>query len=130
VKCADQSFHHVRRTIIQLLGLPSGAAVELMAIKPKDVQSRRKVIRGRLVGAAEDPAAESELYPLLEWSSHIRSVTRDGSTFEFSDTDKITVRTHADVTFQFDQLLVHGRVEDGHVPVKVDDPAGFTGPHA
>jgi len=128
VKCADKTFHHVRRTIIELLRLPAGAAEGLMAVKPKDVQSRRKVIRGRLAGAAEDPAAEGELYPHLEWTSSVASVTRDGSGFKFRDTDKFTLRTHADVTFQFDQLLVYGRLEDGRVPVQVDDSAAFTGP--
>ena len=58
------------------------------------MQSRRKVIRGRLIGVAEDPAAEGELYPHLEWTSGLASVTRDGSTFQFRDTDKFTVRTH------------------------------------
>ena len=128
VKCADKTFHHVRRTIIELLRLPSDVATELMAIKPKDVQSRRKVIHGRLTGAAEDPAAEDQLYPLLEWTSRLASVTRDGSAFQFQDTDKITVRTHPDVTFQLDQLLVFGRLEDGRVPVRVDGSAALTEP--
>lgn len=103
----------MRRTIIDLLGLPSAVAEELLAIKPKDVQSRRKLIRGRLVGAAEDPAADGELYPLLEWSSSIGSVTREGSTFQFRDNDRVTVRTHSDVVFQPDGLLICGRLEDG-----------------
>lgn len=128
VKCADKTFHHVRRTIIELLQLPGDVAAELMAITLKDVQSRRKVVRGRLTGAAEDLAAEGQLYPLLEWESHVASVTRDGSAFHFKDTDKVTVRTHPDITFQLDQLLVYGRVEDGHVPVQVDGSTAFTGP--
>jgi hypothetical protein len=128
VKCADKTFYHVRRTIIELLRLPADVAMELMAIRPKDVQSRRKVIRGRLMGTAEELAAEGQLYPLLEWESHVESVTRDGSAFHFRDTDKVTVRTHPDVTFQLDQLLVYGRVEDGHVPVQVDGSTAFTGP--
>lgn len=55
-------------------------------------------------------------------------MTRDGAGFQFRDTDKVTLRTHPDVTFQFDQLLVYGRLEDGHVPVQVDDSASLTGP--
>ena len=43
LRCADKTFHHVRRTIIELLDLPSAVAAELMSIKPKDVQSRRKI---------------------------------------------------------------------------------------
>ncbi len=121
VKCADKTFHHVRRTIVELLDLPAAAADELMAIKPKDVQSRRKIARGRLIGAAEDPAAEGQLYPLLEWSSSIGSVVREGSTFQISANDKITVRTHPDVSFQLDRLEIYGRLEDGQAPVQMSE---------
>ena len=91
------------------------------AIKPKDVQSRRKIARGRLIGAAEDPAAEGQLYPLLEWSSSIGSVVREGSTFQIKDNDKITVRTHPDVSFQLDRLEIHGRLQDGQAPVEMSE---------
>jgi hypothetical protein len=121
LKCTDRTFRHVRRTIIGLLGLPAAVADDLMTIRPKDVQSRRKVIRGRLVGAAEDPAAEGELYPRLEWRSNVGSVTREGSTFQFRDNDKFTVRTHPGVSFQFDKLLVYGRLEEGRAPVQMTD---------
>ena len=121
LKCADKTFHHVRRTIVELLDLPDGVADELMTIKPKDVQSRRKIVRGRLIGVAQDPAAEGQLYPLLEWSSSIGSVLREGSTFHLKETEKITVRTHPDVRFQLDGIEVHGRIEDGQVPVQLSD---------
>lgn len=121
LKCTDKTFRHARRTIIDLLGVPAAVAGDLMTITPKDVQSRRKVIRGRLVGAAEDPAAEGELYPRLEWSSAVASITREGSTFQFKDNDKVTVRTHPAVSFQFDQLLVFGRLEEGQAPVQMTD---------
>ena len=49
-----------------------------MGIKPADVQSKRKVIRRRLLGNAADPAAEGQLYPLLEWASSVDAVERDG----------------------------------------------------
>lgn len=119
LKCADKTFHHVRRTIVELFDLPPTIADELLTIKPKDAQSRRKIVRGRLIGAAEDPAAEGELYPLLEWSSGIGSVVREGSTFQMKETEKITVRTHPDVSFQLDRLEVYGRLEDGQAPVEI-----------
>jgi hypothetical protein len=128
LKCTDKTFRHVRRTVIELLSLPDAVAGDLLAIKPKDVQSRRKMIRGRLIGAAEDPAADGELYPRLEWSSSIGSVTREGSTFQIQDDDKITARIHPDVSFQFDRLLVYGRLEDGQVPVQMNDQDTVIGP--
>jgi hypothetical protein len=93
LKSADKTFHYVRRTILDLLGLPQEVANELNEIKPKDVQSMRKVVRGRLIGAAEDPAMEGELYPRLEWNSGIESVAREASTFQMRPKERMTVRT-------------------------------------
>jgi hypothetical protein len=92
-----------------------------MSLKPKDVQSRREIARGRLIGAAEDPAAAGQLYPLLEWRSSIGSVVREGSTFQIKDTDKITVRTNPEVSFQLDRLEIYGRLEDGQAPVQMSE---------
>lgn len=77
LRCADKTFGYVRRTILELFDLPSAVADELMTIKPMDVQSRRKIVRGLLMGAAVDPAPRAELYPLLEWRSSIHSVLRE-----------------------------------------------------
>ena len=127
-RCAHKTFQHVRRTIIDLLRLPPAVADELMAIKPKDVQSRRKVVRGRLIGVAEDPAAEGEQYPRIEWHSNVASVTREGSTFQFKDNDKITPRIHPDMTFELDGLLLYSRLEDGQVSVEAADLSDSIGP--
>ncbi|HEX5348838.1 MAG TPA: hypothetical protein VFW64_17300 [Pseudonocardiaceae bacterium] len=121
LKSADKTFHYVRRTIVDLLGLSQEVADELNGIKPKDVQSMRKVVRGRLIGAVEDPAMEGELYPRLEWSSGIESMVRDSSTFRMKQKDRITVRTHPDVGFRLERLEVHGRLENGEAPVQLSD---------
>jgi hypothetical protein len=121
VKCADKTFFDVRRTILDLLGLPVEMVNELMTIKPKDVQSRRKVVRGRLLGAADDPAPEDRLYPMLEWHSQVGSVVREGSTFKMSDTDRMTVRTRPGVGFQLTRLELVGRLEGGQVPVEMSE---------
>jgi hypothetical protein len=121
LKSADKTFRYVRRTIVDLLGLPQEVANELNEIKPKDVQSMRKIVRGRLIGAAEDPAMEGELYPRLEWSSGIESVAREGSTFQMKPKERMTVRTHPDVGFRLERLEVHGRLENGEAPVRLSD---------
>ncbi len=121
LKCTDKTFHYLRRTILDLLRLPDAVVAELMEIKPKDVLSQRKVIRGRLIGTAEDPAVEGERYPLLEWSSGIDSVVREGHTFQMRALDKITIRTHPDVGFRSDRLEVYGRLEDGAAPIRLAD---------
>jgi len=80
---------------------------------PKDVQSMRNVVRGRLIGSVEDPAMEGQLYPMLEWSSGIGSVDREGSTFQMRQKERVTVRTHPDVGFRLERLELHGRLENG-----------------
>jgi hypothetical protein len=121
LKSADKTFRYVRGTIVDLLGLPPEVVNELNEITPKDVQSMRKVVRGRLIGAAEDPAMEGELYPRLEWSSSIESVAREGSTFQMKPKERMTVRTHPEVGFCLERLEVHGRLENGEAPVRLSD---------
>jgi hypothetical protein len=121
LKSTDKTFRYVRRTIVGLLGLTPPVADELNGIKPKDVQSMRKVVRGRLLGAAENLAMEGNLYPLLEWSSGIESVLREGSTFEMKQNEQLTVRTHPDVAFRLERLELHGRLENGQAPVQLSD---------
>jgi hypothetical protein len=62
IASADTTFTCVRRTMVDLLDLPREIGAELLEIKPEDVQSARKAIRGRLLGAAADPAADDQMY--------------------------------------------------------------------
>jgi hypothetical protein len=116
IASADTTFTCVRRTIIDLLDLPREIGAEVMAIKPKDVQSARKAIRGRLVGAAADPAADGHMYPLLEWASSIDSVVREGAAFHVKPTEQVTVRTNPAVQFSFDRIEMIGRLAEGEQP--------------
>ena len=117
--CADKTFEYVRRTITELLDLPSEVAEELVDIKPKDVQSLRKAIRGHLTGAADDPAMEGELYPRIEWSSGISTMVRDGSTFGMTYGERFTLRTHPNVRFNPERFEVFGRLENGEATVEL-----------
>ena len=121
LKSADKTFHYVRRAIVELLDLSPEIADELMIIKPKDVQSRKKIVRGRLIGLVENPAGEDELYPSLQWSTGISSVLREGSTFHIKETENITARVHPDVTFNLDLVEIRGRIEDGQVPIELSE---------
>lgn len=116
INSAEITFTCVRRTIIDLLKLPPAVSTELMEIKPMDVQSRRKIIRGRLLGNAADPAAEDHLYPLLEWASSLDAVERQGTKFEFKGKEQVTVRTNPAIRFQFDRMEVFGRLGEGQEP--------------
>lgn len=119
LKCADKTFEYVRRTITELLDLPTEVVEKLVEIKPKDAQSLRKAIRGQLTGAAEDPAMQGELYPRIEWSSGISTMVRDGSTFRMTYAERFTVRTHPNVRFTPERVEVFGRLENGEVPVEL-----------
>jgi len=121
IASADTTFTCVRRTIIDLLDLPHEIGAELMEIKPKDVQSARKIIRGRLLGAAEDPAAGDELYPRLEWTSFIDSVAREGAAFQMKAKEQITVRTNPAIQFSFDRIGIIGRLAEGEKPKELSE---------
>jgi len=121
LQCTDKTFRYVRQTILSLLALPDDLAAELLDISPRDVQSDRKVIRGRLLGDAEDLAEKNELYPLLEWNSAIKSVVHDGERFVHNAGERITVRTHPDVRFQMDSLELIGRLEAGEATRQLSD---------
>jgi hypothetical protein len=121
IASADITFTCVRRTIIDLLDLPGVIGAELMEIKPKDVQSTRKIIRGRLIGAAADPAADGELYPRLEWTSSIDSVAREGTAFQFKGKELVTVWINPAIRFQFDRIEVFGRISEGQKPRQLSE---------
>ncbi len=113
IASAETTFMCVRHTIIDLLDMPREIGAELMEIKPKDVQSARKAIRGQLIGAAADPAAPDHFYPLLEWSSSIDAVVREGATFQVRPKERITVRTNPAVQFRLDRIEMVGRLTEG-----------------
>jgi hypothetical protein len=121
IASASVTFTCVRRTIIDLLDLPSEISAELMEIKPKDVQSARKAIRGRLVGAASDPAADGEMYPRLEWRYFIDSVVREEKAFHIHGKEQITVRTNSAVQFRFDRIEAVGRLAEGEQPRELSE---------
>lgn len=121
LRSADQTFHHVRRTLAEMLVLPAEVVTQLLATPPMDVQSLREVIRGQLEGAVEDPAPNDQLYPTLEWTLGIDSVTREGAAFEMKRKSRLTVRTHPEVRFRLTRYEVHGRLRDGQAPVELAD---------
>jgi hypothetical protein len=121
IASADTTFTCVRRTIIDLLNLPREIGAELMEIKPKDAQSARKVIHGRLLGAAADPAADGQLYPLLEWASSIDSMAREGAAFHMKPRERVTVRTNPAIQFRFDKIEMIGRFAEGEQPRQLSE---------
>ncbi len=123
LKCTDRTFHYVRKTLVELLDLSESSAEKLLAIKPKDVQSLRKVVRGRFLGSAEEMAHGDEMYPTLVWTSGIDSMEREDSTISFEGRENLTVRANSDLTFQLDRFEVHGRLEEGQLPINIQPVA-------
>jgi hypothetical protein len=121
IASADATFTYVRRAIIDLVDLPAEIGAELMEIKPKDVQSQRKLIRGRLLGDAGNLALDGELYPRLEWRSSIESVVRSGSAFEMKAREQFTARISPSVQFLPDSISVFGRLAEGQEPAETTE---------
>ncbi len=116
IACTDATFAAVRRSIVALLELPDEIGRELLALSPRDVQSMRKVARGSLLNTGDDPAAPGELYPYLHWVSSIPSVTREGTSFEMQQQERLTVRASPGSSFRLERLEVFGRLVDGNEP--------------
>ncbi|GLZ42849.1 hypothetical protein [Actinokineospora sp. NBRC 105648] len=116
----DATFGHIRRTIINLLAVPEDIAERLLAITPLDVQSLRKVVRGRLIGTAADPAPEGEMYPRLHWTTRIESAV-EGRTVEMNHKEQMTLHVHPDIGFQLDRIELRGRPVDGQAPIDLTD---------
>jgi hypothetical protein len=108
----DHDTYMTAKKASDLLDLPRETGTELMEIKPKDVQSARKAIRGRLLGAAADPAEDGQLYPLLEWASSVDSVVREAAAFHVKPREHVTVRTNPAVQFSFDRIEMIGRLAE------------------
>lgn len=121
VAAADKTFAYVRRTIFDLLQLPDAIVEQLMSAKPMDVQSTRKILRGSLVNASENPAAEGERYPLVEWASNVTATSRDGATFAVQNQERFIMRVRPGVEFRPERIERVGRLVDGQIPIELDD---------
>ncbi len=118
----EQTFRYVRLAILELIGLSPDDHRELAERYPRDVASLRKIVRGYLLGEADELAAPDQEYPYVEWSSSIRSLTREGDTFTAQFNEKFTVRCAEGLSFQGSSFEARGRLEPGQeaaVPIDI-----------
>jgi hypothetical protein len=112
VMYAEALFGHLRRTLVELLGLDAETSDFLLDIGPLDSMSMRKIIRGRFSGTTGDMAAPDQEYPILRWTSRVASAVREGHEMSFSFEEQITVVCADGVGFRGEGFEVRGRQTD------------------
>jgi len=121
VSATEATFLYVRTAILGVLGIDDDEEFhELHARPPRDVQSLRKMVRGKFIGEQDDIAPPGEEYPYLEWRSNIRTITRTGDEFSLTYNEHFTVRCHPDVGFQGLAFEARGRLQAGQSPMTVE----------
>ncbi len=126
------AFGYLREAILDVMGVPDPARGLPLGDKyrePFDAQSLRKVVRGTFVlpEGSDDLAAESEEYPLLRWSSSIKSLRRDEAGFHPSFEESLKVICAEGVQSRTEAFEVHGRPSPGSEPVRLDLKVEVTG---
>lgn len=117
IEASVSTFQYVRSAILRLLRVGEYRDSQLARRPPRDVQSLRKLIRGRFIGVSDDLAPPGEEYPRLEWFSAIKDVTRQGDRFNLTFEEKLTVRCAPGVGFQGMAIEIRGRDEPGQPPL-------------
>jgi hypothetical protein len=119
------AFRYVREAILDVVGVMDPARGILLGDKygePLDVQSLRKVVRGTFIlpEGTDELAAENEEYPLLRWSTSIKSLTKDASGFRASLEESFRVICAEGVQFRTERFEAYGRPKPDSEPVRLD----------
>lgn len=109
-----RTFDYVRRSILRTAGVREEQFTEMYDRHPKDVESIRKVIRGRFEGDGSDPAPKNQEYPMLIWHSRVDSFKREDGAFKLSLSEKYTAQCSPSYAFTGTGFELRGRVEPGH----------------
>jgi hypothetical protein len=110
----EKTLGYIRRATLDELGLTPEIRNELLKKDPLDIKSMRKIMRGRFIGEADDPAAEGQEYPQLEWKSEVnRAWWGEPNRLEVSFTETYKVICADEVLFQGQMFEVKGRLRPG-----------------
>jgi len=121
------AFRHLRRAVLQLLGISLSEFAELHDRPPRDVKSLRKMIRGHFVGDGSDPAPAGQEYPLLEWNSRVSAARWEEDKLKIDFEERFTVRCAAPYVFRGEAIEVRGREEPGADPLALTAVAEVRG---
>jgi len=105
-----KSAGYVREAVVALSGVcPVSAAVLLSRPfdRPLGPLQLETYLWGKLIGDVEDPAAEGQAYPIMQWKSGIKSYTRSSDgTYLFKPEHTITPRLANEVRFRGERMEV------------------------
>lgn len=128
LKHAGDLFRHVRRVILEVLGIDGEAYDFLLAREPIDSASMRKIIRGRFTGTTGDMAAPTQEYPSLRWESTVSGASRTDDEMSFAFAEKYTVVCAGGVGFIGEAFEVRGRADaierfnTGNIELAINQP--------
>ncbi|GAA1768219.1 hypothetical protein [Luedemannella helvata] len=117
---ADKTWGYVRRALLWLCNVSEDDYPQLYSRLPRDVRSFRKIVRGLFVGDGSNPAPAGADYPYLEWTSSIKTATRDSDDFRYSFVENFKVHCSTRYAFRGTGLEIRGRNEPGSEPIRLD----------
>ena len=109
IERAEALFGHVRRALLDLLGVTGPSYDSVLELRPLDSASFRKIIRGRFTGSTGEMAASDQRYPILHWSSSVRSAEREGDQIAISFNETFKVVAADGVAFTGEAIEWRGR---------------------
>jgi hypothetical protein len=95
---------YLRHSIIDLLDLSADDRAKLLS-SDYDVARGplmiKRFLRGEMVGAADQLAADDQVYPILTWNSKLKTVAiGDNGIYGFQTADKLTAKIGVSVQFR------------------------------
>ena len=113
----DQTARYIRRAFLRLADVEE-SAIERLETRPLDTPKQffpvARYLKGWLVGEADDPAAPSSAYPVMEWTYRLSQIkaSDDARTFTLSFEDNIKPHISDGVMFQGTKIEVWGPLPD------------------
>jgi hypothetical protein len=116
VAARDATAMHVRRSILRLAGITGELAAHLDSSpygSPREWFPYARYLRGWLVGEIDNPAADNEGYPVLNWTYEMTSFRKSGeNTYEIAFKDEALPRFANGVAFRPDRVQLWGPAGD------------------
>jgi hypothetical protein len=124
----DKTFEYVRASILRLLAIDPVIQAKILNDAVLDVQSKRQIVRGTLVGDGPDLSAPDEQYPIVRWERSLSTIELDAGVVGSESTNKFIATLADGIELELNTLDDVQRVSAGAIQVK-RSPLALTVPH-